>query len=341
MIKIFKSLKKNAVISITAVICFTFITLFTSCKKDPVKGWTFYRDSPPPPEITSMSGVVKNCIPPYPVTYYQECANLIGTVTYTWDFGDGTTSHDMNPMHIYNIPGTYPIRLIVSNEIGSDTAYLNMPDLELSSIPVNAGFSYLHYNNNNYAPNKIIFSNTSTGANQFYWHFGDGGQDNDDDPEHVFNNSGNYTVTLTGTCTDGTQDISTRQVFVNPAPTKVSIDSLNLMLPSGSGVYVKIYHGSYYVGRTVIKSGSFPIKYRWPADFIDGHIFEMVQFTNNEIFKFHIMKDNGNEPEYKLYEIDLSAESFQIRFYPRYYYNIEPIPYVKDVFIDLYINYGN
>jgi hypothetical protein len=112
------------------------------------------------------------------------------------------------------------------------------------------------------------------------------------------------------------------------------------MLPSGSGVFIDIYHNAYYVGRTNTKSGSFPIKYRWPNDFITGHIFEMVQFTSNEIFKFFIMRDNGSEvPPTLLYEIDLASVDIKTRFYPRYYYNIETIPYVKDVFIDLYISY--
>lgn len=324
---------------VAAFILLLCATLFISCEKDPVKGWTFYRDSPPPPKIDTAFGVVKNCVPPYPVTYYQQCSNLIGDITYSWDFGDGTTSNLQNPYHIYNTAGTYVIRLIVSNAIGADTAFINMPDLALASIPVETDFSYVHYNNNNYAPNKIIFSNHSTGANQFYWQFGDGGQNNDDDPEHIFLNSGTYTVTLTGSCTDGTTDISTQQIFVNPAPQRVFIDSLNLMLPGGSGVYVEFYHNTTYVGRTTVKSGSFPIKFKRPTDFIDGYFFDYVQFAYNEVFKFVVLRSNGADPPTFLHEIILSPVDIQNRFYPRYYYDIKTVPPLQDVFIDLYISY--
>ncbi|MBK9639002.1 MAG: PKD domain-containing protein [Bacteroidetes bacterium] len=32
-----------------------------------------------------------------------------------WDFGDGTTSNLLNPQHVYNIPGTFSVTLVVYN----------------------------------------------------------------------------------------------------------------------------------------------------------------------------------------------------------------------------------
>ncbi|MCX2743481.1 PKD domain-containing protein [Mangrovivirga sp. M17] len=40
-------------------------------------------------------------------------------VTYEWDFGDGSTSTDTNPVHKYAQPGIYTVTLIVTNEDGS------------------------------------------------------------------------------------------------------------------------------------------------------------------------------------------------------------------------------
>jgi PKD repeat protein len=41
-----------------------------------------------------------------------------------WDFGDGTTSTELDPVHIYATPGTYSVSLTVSNDAGSDTAVM-------------------------------------------------------------------------------------------------------------------------------------------------------------------------------------------------------------------------
>jgi hypothetical protein len=42
--------------------------------------------------------------------------------TYLWDFGDGNTSTQENPLHIYANGGTYTITLIATGPCGSDTA---------------------------------------------------------------------------------------------------------------------------------------------------------------------------------------------------------------------------
>ena len=41
--------------------------------------------------------------------------------TWHWNFGDGDTSAARNPVHSYNITGTFTITLIVTNTIGADT----------------------------------------------------------------------------------------------------------------------------------------------------------------------------------------------------------------------------
>lgn len=42
---------------------------------------------------------------------------------YTWDFGDGTSSNDQHPEHIYAAPGNYQVRLAVENDFGFSETY--------------------------------------------------------------------------------------------------------------------------------------------------------------------------------------------------------------------------
>lgn len=41
--------------------------------------------------------------------------------SYMWDFGDGTSSQEMNPVHVYTSPGSYDVSLTTGNEYGNST----------------------------------------------------------------------------------------------------------------------------------------------------------------------------------------------------------------------------
>ncbi len=43
-----------------------------------------------------------------------------GVQSYEWDFGDGTTSTESDPSHIYSQSGIYNVQLIVTNNSSSD-----------------------------------------------------------------------------------------------------------------------------------------------------------------------------------------------------------------------------
>jgi hypothetical protein len=339
-------LKRNNLANLRRGILLTVIVsiaLLTGCEDDPVRGWTFYLEPPPPPEIQNVQSMIRNCEPPYPVTFGADIVNVIGEITYNWDFGDGFYSTDQNPTHIYTEKGSFKVKLRVTNDIGWDTFSVYMNELNQGSLPVIANYSYVHYNDNNFAPNKIIFTNKSSGANLFYWWFGDGNEDNDDEPEHVFTASGNYTVKMRGTCTNGTFNEYSQQVYISPAPRKIFIDAINLMLPktfNNSLIFIEIYHNSFFVGNTLTVSPStYPIKFIHPNDFVGGYFFDYVQYTSNEVFKFVVLRDVPNNPPEFLYEILLSSVDIRNNFYPTAYFQLETIPYVKDVFIDLYFSY--
>jgi PKD repeat protein len=46
-------------------------------------------------------------------------------ISWLWDFGDGSSSNEQNPSHIYTDPGTYTVSLAVTDPEGSDTEVKN------------------------------------------------------------------------------------------------------------------------------------------------------------------------------------------------------------------------
>lgn len=79
-------------------------------------------------------GIVNNCQASFYI--WQDSLNTNSSVwlginnstgnlplTYLWDFGDGTTSTQAYPFHIYNNPGNYVICLTVSDSLGCSSSY--------------------------------------------------------------------------------------------------------------------------------------------------------------------------------------------------------------------------
>lgn len=50
---------------------------------------------------------------------FTDASTGLGTLTYLWEFGDGTTSTEQNPTHTYIGAGTYNVTLTTSNEGGA------------------------------------------------------------------------------------------------------------------------------------------------------------------------------------------------------------------------------
>ncbi len=75
--------------------------------------------SKPVANFGAQGTTISNCLP-LVVNFVDSSHSNI--VSWNWNFGDGNTSTDQNPSHIYSIPGTYTVTLIVTNAGGcSDT----------------------------------------------------------------------------------------------------------------------------------------------------------------------------------------------------------------------------
>ncbi len=113
--------------------------------------------------------------------------------SYEWDFGDGDTASEENPTHNYQEDGTYIVRLIASNECGSDTleqevVILTPPDAAFT-VDENAGC----------LPLTATFTANPTGVGLTYaWSFPGGTPATSDiaTPDVTYNSVGQFNVQL-------------------------------------------------------------------------------------------------------------------------------------------------
>jgi YVTN family beta-propeller protein len=114
---------------------------------------------------------------------------------WNWSFGDGATSSKQNPEHTYLAAGNYTVNLTVSNANGTDStsSYITV----LNGISTfNAAFSVSP--DSGTAPLNANFTDKSTGSpTSWKWYFGDGASSTEQNPSHIYNKTGLYSVTLT------------------------------------------------------------------------------------------------------------------------------------------------
>ena len=112
-----------------------------------------------------------------------------GTLSYIWNFGDGTTSTDENPVKIYNIVGNdsqvFSISLIVSDTNGCYTTIIK--DIQVLRIPDISFFSDLPLKKCNAATGlfDVEFYNSSDSHSEIISYTIDWGDDSSD----TFNNT--------------------------------------------------------------------------------------------------------------------------------------------------------
>ncbi|TAE50707.1 MAG: PKD domain-containing protein, partial [Bacteroidetes bacterium] len=139
-----------------------------------------------------------------------------GNYTYLWDFGDGVTSTDANPTHIYTLNGDYAVTLTIT-DINGCQEQLVKNNYVLINTPV-AAFSALDTAICVGQPLQLL--NSSTGSDGFAWTFGDGNTSNQQNPSHTYTIPGTYSISLTASNSAGCSDIEgrTNYITVYPAP---------------------------------------------------------------------------------------------------------------------------
>lgn len=120
-----------------------------------------------------------------------------GGQTFQWSFGDGATSTESSPVHSYNVPGTYIVRLVVT-----DSATCNIRDTASTTITV-AGLPTAAFTAAPQPPTintPTTFTPTvSPDVVQYKWLFGDGDSlvTNVGGPvQHQYNSTGTFNACL-------------------------------------------------------------------------------------------------------------------------------------------------
>ena len=173
------------------------------------------------------------------VTFTNQSLPTVGLDGFAWDFGDGATSAEESPTHVYTATGVYTVSLTVSSGEESDTAtkagYITVsgegpaaPVADFTAEPLSGA-----------VPLTVTFTNQSSGEiTACEWAFGDGMTDTITHPVHVYTTTGVYTVSLTASGPGGT-DTMTRTNYITataPEVVETTVITYTLRLRSGQAL---------------------------------------------------------------------------------------------------------
>lgn len=162
--------------------------------------------------------------------------NPVGAYTLIWS--NGETTETINNL----TSGTYTVTV-------TDDAGTYVQGIYVSSYPGPEAEFHAAPNPGTLGEDAIFFTNNSTGGTVYFWSFGDGSTSTNENPSHLYNSIGNYTVWLIVYddygCIDSTSaTIIIQDVFTLYIPNAFSPngDGINdLFYPQGMGVDTEEY----------------------------------------------------------------------------------------------------
>lgn len=166
---------------------------------------------------------------------------------FRWDFGDGSTSTDINPTHVYNIPGTYTVTLTAI-----DSATCNITSTTQQTVQV-AGSPTAAFTASPQPPSvntPVTFTNGSTpDAVRFKWVFGDGDslETMSRGPiQHEYNATGTF-----NTCLIAYNQIGCADTVCQPiqALVEVAVDVPNAFTPLSGDINSVVMVKGYGIGK--------------------------------------------------------------------------------------------
>lgn len=136
-------------------------------------------------------------------------------VNWNWDFGDGNTSTNQNPSHLYATTGSYDVQLLTTSNNGCVDSVLlpvrifSKPVADYSTTDVCLGTPTL-FNDNSTVAGDIIAT--------WEWDFGNGQNSSNQSIAYTYPVDGSYTTELIVTSSKGCKDTIQNPVTVFPIP---------------------------------------------------------------------------------------------------------------------------
>ena len=168
------------------------------------------------PDVQISADITQYCSVPVDIHFTNNSTGSATQTDFFWNFGDGNTSTNENPVNTYTNLGDYDVILSVTDEYGCSNTDTFPAFIHLNQIV--ADFSYF---SDATSPDTVCLGDVVNFVNNsgIYcsWYFGDGTSMTNvtaDTIQHTYNQPGNYTITLIAAPGDICADTVSKDVYV-------------------------------------------------------------------------------------------------------------------------------
>ena len=171
-----------------------------------------------------------------PLTHaFTATVSSVDSITqYHWDFGDGSSSNLVSPIHTFINAGAYTIKLTITSASGcTDTASVVNGIL----VGIKPMVNFTADPKNVCAEMNVNFTDLTSGnPNEWHWAFGDGGTSSGKNPIHNYGDTGYFSVTLIA-LNNGCADTLVIPKLVHIKPPIANFTSLNNCVQPGHTIF--------------------------------------------------------------------------------------------------------
>ena len=202
--------------------------------------------------------------------------------SWLWDFGNGITSTQQNPIVVYSNEGFYSVSLTTSDAVTSDimefTDYVKVYEKPTADFSTNLTSFCV--------PGILNFMDQSSYTNNivsWMWDFGDGGSSNVQNPTYQYSADGLYTVSLSVIDDKGCENLIIINDLIDAKKNPVADFTSNIRISCDSSKTISFQNNSQFAN-----------SYNW--DFGDGNTSSQQNPSHNYstgVYDVSLVVNNG------------------------------------------------
>jgi PKD repeat protein len=163
--------------------------------------------NPPIPEI-DLAEDIAGCVPFF--VQFTSTTKYIYEESYQWDFGyNGETGTGVAPSFLYTEPGIYIVKLTVEGDGGLNWDYKKIVVHSKPIIDFTFAPELVLKKSETEDATPVKFFNSTLFGNEYLWEFGDDQISTLYEPDHIYEDTGKYYITLIATSPEGCIDTMT------------------------------------------------------------------------------------------------------------------------------------